>query len=330
MKKILLLLAITATSTSFVIIGGLLTVDKTRFRNDFIRLFPPHAADVNSVFNISQAQLAGLTARHVYLYDRSGVIEIDLKTKDTSRITVEHAPGSEIIVDSPHFFIHNGSTKSIQRGRISNWSIDSTYYSSVNFTSIQFISPNDFIFRSMDIPARKNLLTKFSSSSDYILRKQVDGLLCTDGLLQYSDELKQLIYVYRYRNQYICLDTSLNVVGFGQTIDTTSRAKIAVAEMDGKITMVRPPLNVNNDAIVDGKYLFVQSNLVAKNEVMERAKGRTVIDVYNIADKSYRFSFYIENYGNAKMEGFRVKDSIFAAVFNNAVVIYDLPSIYVP
>ncbi len=79
-------------------------------------------------------------------------------------------------------------------------------------TAIQHISSNSAILRKIDIDKRENVLLKSRADQRYVLRKQVDGLLCTDGYLQYSKQFHQLVYTYRYRNQFICLDTNLNVV----------------------------------------------------------------------------------------------------------------------
>ncbi len=182
----------------------------------------------------------------------------------------------------------------------------------------------------MNVSERKTTLQTYPGSASYTLKKQVDGLLCTDGHLLYSPDLKEIIYIFRYRNQFICLDTNLHVVRTGKTIDTTSVAKISVAELDGKITMSKPPLMVNRSACVDGKYLFTYSNLMAKNESTDTFKKVSAVDVYNLVDGSYRFSLYVDTYNGKKMRQFKVRNSVLVALFSDAVVRYNIPSKYLP
>jgi hypothetical protein len=265
MKKVILLLTLLAICSLIVFSGGFIAVDRSRYHNDFIRLVPPHAADIC----------------------------------DTIRVKPEI-------------------------------NFDSLYHDHPEITAVQHISSNSAILRKIDINKRENVLLKSRGGQRYVLKKQIDGLLCTDGYLQYSKQHYQLVYTYRYRNQFICLDTNLNVVRISKTIDTTSVAKISVAETGGKITMSKPPLVVNKGTCVDGKYLFVRSNLAAKNESPAEFKNRSVIDVYNILDGSYRFSFYIENHDSKRLQNFKVNGTVLVATFSDAMVQYDLPSQYLP
>ena len=92
--------------------------------------------------------------------------------------------------------------------------------------------------------------------------------------------------------------------------------------------MAEPPLTVNNGMIVDGENLFVHSNMMAKNESLERFKSQSVIDVYNIEDGSYRFSFYVEKNDGNQMQDFRANESILVVLFKGLLVTFELPSAY--
>jgi len=332
MKRITKLIAIGGISSIIVLVGGLMAADKTKYHNDFIRIFPPHAADINSIFNIklSRPGLIGLSGGNIYIQNSTEVLEMKATSGDTNRVPLKVPLFSHVSIDSPYFFRYSGMNARLERGDLKTWKIDTTFADIPGFTAIRMISEKDAVIQTIKISERQNILTKLNAANNLILQKQIDGLLCTDGLLQFSKEFNQLIYIYRYRNQFICMDTSLDILRYGKTIDTTSIAKISVAEVDGKITMSKPPLAVNNDAIVDGKYLFIQSNLIARNELPDRVKNKSVIDVYDIMNVSYSFSFYIETYKGYKMQEFKVKDNKLAALFNQAVIIYDLPSQYLP
>ncbi|HZY82827.1 MAG TPA: hypothetical protein VFE50_25075 [Cyclobacteriaceae bacterium] len=227
------------------------------------------------------------------------------------------------ITDS-YFYLQNG--KVLKQGDNKTWMVKRSDENLPGFTAMQPISKKTAVLRVIDINARKNLLSRSDSprSTKDILTTQVDGILCTDGYLNYSESEHTLVYTYRYRNQFICLDTGLNVLFIGKTIDTTSVAKITVAEANGKITMSSPPFIVNMGTCVDGKYLFVHSNLVASNQSPDAIEDRSFIDVYNINDGSYLLSFYIYHVNDLKMRSFIVKDDALFAEFPGYVAKYNL------
>lgn len=332
MKRISTLILIAVGGSAGVLLGALATVDKSKYKNDFVRLFPPHAADVTAVISIPEmpSYLIGMVGDHIYAGGREDILKISISSKDTSRIKLGLPFGSHVTVYPPYFFVYNGSTGFLSRGTISSWLVDTTFQSIPRFTAIRMISPNNAILQMINVDERQSLITGLKSVKKHVLKKQLDGILCTDGVLQYSQKLKQAVYTFRYRNRFICLDTNLNIVRYGKTIDTTSVAKIAVSELNGQITMARPPLSVNTDAYVDGKYLFVQSNLVARNEQPDQTKDKTVFDVYNLVDGSYLYSFYIGNHNGSKVQGFLVNDNTLVALFKTAVVAHRLPSKYLP
>ena len=297
---------------------ALITVDKTRYHNSFVRVFPPHVADEIKTIDLKyQVSIAGLSDKGFYLHSGNSVAEISYDMLDTCQVPIENPYGYEVMIDSPFFIIQSGTSAFLQRGATGDWQNDTTFEKITGFTAVQMLSKDGFVLRSIDNGLRKNVLIKTGHPTlrKDILKTQVDGILCTDGFLMYNRRLNLIIYVYRYRNEVICMDTTLNIVRTFKTIDTTSVAKIEVAEAAGQITMSKPPLVVNRSACVDDHNLFVNSNLVARNEETEHVKHKNVIDVYNIYDGSYRFSFYISGRGKDKMEMFRVKDNILIAKF---------------
>src|SRR5690606_29221831 len=88
------------------------------------------------------------------------------------------------------------------------------------------------------------------------------------GVLHYDPGAARLVYVYYYRNQFLCLDTNLNVQYKGRTIDTVSHAHIKVASLasEGKQTLTSPGGVVNRLSCMDGKWVYVNSKLMANNE----------------------------------------------------------------
>lgn len=250
--------------------------------------------------------------------------------QDSSIISLPGLPTQEVTVDSPYFFVHDGQNGALQRGNIQDWILDTTFTRIPGFTAVQPMSPSVVALRTINIGRRKNVFVKSNSPDIYVdvLKKQVDGILCTDGYLQFSNTNKLLVYTYRYRNKYLVMDTSFNICFEGNTIDTTSVSKITVSEADGKISMAKPPLIVNKFSCVDEDYLFVCSNLVASNETPSDVEFHSVVDVYKILDGSYKFSFYIENVRGSKMQSFKVKDGVLLALFPDRLIRYEIQRNY--
>ena len=334
MKRIVVLLTLLVGFSSSVFVGGFFTSDKTKYNNDFVRIFPPHAADLLETKYLGKnVSFAGTAGKTIYLRDKSVsdvLLSVDWNLKDTTRIQIKEITGSEVFIDSPYFFVQSGHLAKLRRGDIKDWNIDTIFDSIPGFTAVQSISENSVVLRTIDLKRRKNLFVKSTEPRAYhdALETQVDGILCTDGHLKYSKEYHRLVYAYSYRNQFLVLDTNLNVILKGKTIDTTSLARISVEEIDGKLTMSSPPFIVNQGIAVSGKFLFVNSKLVARNEIQDDVDKHSMIDVYNILDGSYKFSFYIQNVEGARMRSFIVQDLSMFAIFPQRISRYDVPPVY--
>jgi hypothetical protein len=334
MKRVVILLLVLTFSFGIVFLGAYILSDRSKYENSFVRIVPPHAADMIASMPLQKGRysLAGVSGDLIYLRDktlRSGLLAIDLAMTDTFRVEMKIARNEEMHIDSPYFSLQDGS--SIKRGNVNTWSVDTTFRDLPPFTALQPISKNAVVIRTIDLNKRKNLLRRSDKSNESydVLDKQVDGIFCTDGHISYSNENHLVVYTYLYRNQFMVLDTNLNIQFKGKTIDTTSISKISVIEADGKITMSKPPLIVNKGTCADGKYLYVHSNLVAKNETVVQSKHRSVIDVYDITDGSYRFSFYIYDSNKTKMQRFLVKRNVIIAIFAGYIARYDIPKEYI-
>jgi hypothetical protein len=162
-----------------------------------------------------------------------------------------------------------------------------------------------------------------------LLQKQIDGVFCTDGTLTYSPEVGRLIYTYYYRNQFIVYDTNLNLDYRGHTIDTFSRAQIKVGYISSeKSKKLLDKKVVNVQSVASGNYLFVQSNLLAKNDASDWLLNNTIIDVYDLKKNMYKFSFTLANYAGAHVRDFIVFDGNLFALYDHYLVKYDLQSDY--
>ena len=188
---------------------------------------------------------------------------------------------------------------------------------SLNFDYCIAISPSTYLLKTYSKELGQNVLKKIQAKEQHMtqriipLVKQVDGIFCTDGSVAYHSSKRLLFYMYYYRNQFICTDTSLNIVYRVSTIDTVSRAQISVARVDlptGErlTTFSAPPRQVNSKISVWGSSIYIVSPKMADNEDEASFKQSTVIDVYAIENGKYQYSFYAPDVNKKKLKDFKV------------------------
>ncbi|MNR07145.1 hypothetical protein D3C85_1232550 [compost metagenome] len=194
---------------------------------------------------------------------------------------------------------------------ISDWKAKVVSEKKFYFSEIIFINEKQLAFRTQKPPTGENILGIANSNDSLpikynplVLQKQKEGIFDTDGTLQYSTTLRKFIYTYYYRNQYIITDENLVVEHRGNTIDTTTRAKLKVVKLkqSGDTKLAAPPYMVNRHTTVSKNLLFVNSLLRGKYEGNDVWKHATVVDVYDISKQTYVLSFYVYD-----EEGFRMK-----------------------
>jgi hypothetical protein len=333
------------TFCSVAAIGFLLkfsTIENHR-RNGFVRLTPLNILGVPKSLDLkfNSYYIAGCTADHFYLGNYTApthVIISNYLLSDTTHLRIK-IPESDSIawkaltvrIDSPFVYLTENITPSILTGHISGQTKNHQIRMK-GINSVVPISKNSFIARLYHPELKRNILAKFQLDSSNIrtainiLEKQVDGLFCTDGVLNFDTKTKYLTYVYYYRNSFVTIDTNLNVLQHGKTIDTVSHARIQVATIssDGTSTLSSPPLMINKRSSVSNGLLFVNSMLLAKNEEYNSLTNRSVVDVYTLKEGYYKFSFYIPNYKGFEMSYFKVIDTKLIAIFDRYILTYEL------
>ncbi|WP_338356904.1 hypothetical protein [Yeosuana marina] len=335
------------------IIIGILTVsilyglsDKlTHQKNSFYRYFPPHPAVYNKAIDLkfNSYYFAGVSRDKVYLSNLTAplhLLEIDPITADTNHYTIKindknplkFSSSARVSILSPYFYISDGITPRILRGTLGQWTAKRIMYDSAYFNDAKPIGAKSFVLRSISAKTNENILGKEFSVKphvflkDKLLEKQGDGIFSADGILRYNKDLSKIIYLYHYRNEYMVIDTSLNLLHKGHTIDTNTIAKVKIASIESNHTKTisEPPVVINKNSYTYGNYLFVHSGLMAKNERKETFQETSVIDVYNIISDTYEFSIYIYPYRKQKLKRFIITDKYLMGIHNEYLVIYDL------
>ncbi|MDO5637839.1 MAG: hypothetical protein Q4G18_11405 [Myroides sp.] len=129
---------------------------------------------------------------------------------------------------------------------------------------------------------------------------QPKDLFSNDGILLYNSELQKVIYVFYYKNKSFVFDKNLENKKIIQTIDTISKPNFDVIylEKNQQLKMSEKGTMVNKLATTSGKYLYIASERLGKNEDKSMYRQATIIDVYNLINGTYESSFYFFHYNN--------------------------------
>lgn len=296
-----------------VILLFLLSEKEVHRNNAFTRRFPPHPILKKRDFELGHNSyyIAGLDRDILYLGNPTTplyLLKINLSSKDTAQIKIDIKKSNlpfrniKFRLYPPYFFMMDGTVPCIFRGKINEWiarpwSMDATFFD----VAIPVHSQR-LVIRSFDGNSYNTILgimdkdtSTYVSLKHGILEKQIDGVFDVDGILTYSSEKNLLSYVYYYRNEYIIMDTDLIVLKRQQTLDTVHKAQLQIALLkQGAVTeMQSPPIIVNDNASLDGDFIYINSNRLGKYEHDYMLDQASVIDVYNWKKDSYVYSFYL-------------------------------------
>jgi len=124
----------------------------------------------------------------------------------------------------------------------------------------------------------------------------------------------------------VVYDTNLHLSYRGHTIDTFSRARIKTAYVHSTKTHTLISKEfTNKESCTSGNYLFISSNLLAKNDFGRTFDVFAIIDVYDLTSNTYKFSFSLLNSDkDARLREFRVyKEKFLIAIYDKYIVKYD-------
>lgn len=346
-KRLLIILCCLLFSVSVIGVLYSMSEDLVHKYNSFVRLFPPHFATESIALDLkyNSYYFSGATENHIYLANSTAslhLLKLSTSLTDTQHITLsirnhdlKNLRFRKNVVDSPYFYLMDGTTPALFGGKIGHWTANRLTYDSAFFVDAVPISNSSFALRSAhitrsktkeDILGKESLFDKNFKAIPGLLEKQIDGIFCTSGMLHYNKTLDKLIYLYYYRNQYLVMDSSLNLLYKGNTIDTISKVKIKVGEFHSGAnrTLSAPPFYVNKNSCVYDRWLFVHSALFSKNELKKTFNKASVIDVYDLVDGTYRISFYLFDYQDRyKVRDILVTKNKIFALFDHYILAYD-------
>jgi uncharacterized membrane protein YphA (DoxX/SURF4 family) len=333
-----------AVCAFMVLLLFLLSEEEVHRNNAFLRRYPHHPAVKGKSIELkyNSYYIAGFNGKTIFLGNSSAplhLLEIDTSMQNVKTVSINFKnpkkykfSNPQVRIEGSKFFLYDGTVPVIYQGKTMDWQVNGEVTSKISFSEL-IPTDNGFGFRQLDKKKNLNILGILQNGNPMkvslaeILTRQTDGIFDTDGMLIYNAQLDKLIYNYYYRNTFVVADAKNLQSNFqGKTIDTVSWAKIKIAKEDSSRvhSMIGQPPIIQKWNSTWGKYLFVSSERLGKYESKEALKNAAIVDVYNLRDRSYEFSFYLYNHEKEKVIKFKVCGDLLVGLTNHYVVLYRL------
>ncbi|RNL87746.1 hypothetical protein ED312_10110 [Sinomicrobium pectinilyticum] len=318
------------------------------YRGSFERKFvPDNTVSLNRVLNlgVNSYYISGLSNDTIYLSNYTvpqHLLRVDKALKDTQHIRIKITGLDSVVrprqfrtqVEPPYFYMMHGIAPAILRGKVNHWEARRFMADSAYYTDAVPIDTTSFALRYYSKSQDSYELALETGEAPYfqpnygILEKQGEGYFSVDGMLHFNKALQQVVYLYRYRNEFMVMDKRLNLLHRYHTLDTISRARIASKEIksENSFTLTSPPAATQRFSTVSGNYLYINSGLLARNEEEEQFKKNVVIDVYELSNGEYKYSFYLPRYKGEGISGFKVFGNRLFAIHDQHLVAYTIES----
>jgi uncharacterized membrane protein YphA (DoxX/SURF4 family) len=341
---LLLYLTLSFLASALVVILFLQSEKIIHQANNFIRRFPPHLYDKYAERDLQYAgyYFAGADSTTVYLGNYTAPLSIlavdtTLHVVGKYRIQLDdyNLPfrSAQVRVASPYFYLTDGTVPCIFSGKITDWKAHKTAGIGTYFSAIEPVDSTMLVFRGKSRKTGENILGTLSLDApgakviygDALLQKQIDGIFDTDGMLHYNRNLQRLLYLYYYRNQFIVAGKQMQLSYRGYTIDTTTRAKLRITNLkNGDRKLSAPPAVTNKFSATFGNELFINSNLRGRYESDVQWKETAIVDVYDLAKNSYRYSLPIYPVNKKKLHAILATKTRLYFLIDNAIVAYHI------
>ena len=311
--------------------------------NNFTRRFLMHPLIKTTVRDMETSSLyfAGVSDGKIFLGDHNlpqHLISADSSLTEIKRFKIqldlkEHTfKKIEIKVSNGYYYIYDGTIPIIIKGKLGdneNWPISNN---DVFFNQLEIINDTQFAFRTQSAKTKNLMLgqliiTKTGKNTvrlfPQLLERQYDGVFDSDGHLSTDQKRGVVSYIYSYRNQFLVMDSVMQLKNKMRTIDTIQRAQIKTRTLsDGRNKMEKPPLKVNGQATPFLGLLFNPSELRGKNESKRRWKNNKVIDIYRTDKQEYIGSLYIEKLKEETLSDFLITEKDFYALVGHQLIRY--------
>lgn len=316
---------------------------KMQRNNAFQRRYVPHFSEFKKAYDLKYNSwyFAGISADQIYLGNTTApltLLSIDssFTQVDTIRLTIDHTdlPFREVtvLVGDSIFAVTDGTIPAIFMGTKEDWK--GFYFPSDKYFTTSILTDKNTVgLRTLSFSGLQNILEIFSTRTknksapwSYPLPYSEDGIFETDGQLLWNQNLRKLVYVYFYSNQFFLLDFQSKETVPYHTIDTVRHPVIYTiknSERNQKSLNRRTNI-INLHATTSQHYLFICSERLGRFENLEMQNYASIIDVYDLYNGNYRFSFYVNFYNDRKPRFFEVSGDYLYVLSGNDIVRYDL------
>jgi len=311
--------------------------------NNFIRRFPQHVAyqkqEIELTYN--SYYFAGVDGDKVYLGNLTTplyitVLNIKSGSRQKHQIQIDSSEvklkGPRIKIFGDSFYLFEGNAPYIFKGKTTDWKGTVILTTGQRFSILEPTEDEKIILRYEKPITGEGVLGLLNLRSagnpvhfESLLESQGNAFFDTDGTLAYDRQTQKLVYTYYYRNQFLVTHNDLKLHYSGNTIDTVSNSQIALETLkDGRQTFANPPLTVNRITTADGGLLFINSMLPGQYDSDAMWKTASIIDVYDLTDRTYRSSFPIYNLKGKKLRSMLVDGQNLCALIDTQLIIYGL------
>ncbi|WP_083540779.1 MauE/DoxX family redox-associated membrane protein [Aequorivita viscosa] len=343
-KKLILLASLCVLGIGIVTLLFVFSEKKMQRNNAFQRRYMPHPIEIVHSLDLeySSYYFAGIGNGNVYLGNTTApllmtVIDSSFTVATATMIQLDQMDlpyrAVQIRVVPPTFYVVDGTVPIILQGTTANWLAKTKMEGDYYFNHIYAIDSSTIAVKSHSSETMENIIGIIEigshikgNFSDKLLEKQIDGIFDTDGKLIYNDSLRRIIHTYTFRNEYLIIDEDLGLDFRGKTIDTVSTAQVHIEEdiSRNQKKLGSNTVLINNSTATAGKYLFINSPRLGKLEPDDMLDEASIIDVYDLTDQSYSFSFYLYSYKRSKVREFRISNGILYALQGNYLVAYSM------
>lgn len=312
--------------------------------NNFTRVFFPNALIENNRMTLDHEfyYFAGYNQGKIYLGDvtsplRPQIITSNLSSKSTFIIKPDKLNyqfrNLKLQIYAPHYYLYDGSVPIIYRGKLNNSRANTISYKDAYFNQFAVIDSTHFAIRTLNSTTKEFSLGKISLTNQKpivelfpnILKKQIDGVFDSDGLLLSKPKGSKVVYTYSYRNQIISMNQSMELLKIQNTIDTINLAQVKTKKLaNGSFKMSAPPFKVNKTQTIFGNYLLNESNLMGKYESAKKWKSSSIIDIYNLQSHQYLGSFYVPASKKKKMTQILLTENRLYVLVGKEIIAYEL------
>jgi uncharacterized membrane protein YphA (DoxX/SURF4 family) len=337
---------VTLIGISIVALLFILSENIMHYHNKLTRRFPHSPVEQEAILDLklNSYYIAGVDSAHIYLGNVTAPLTVTTLDKalmpihkNMIELNNNKLPfrGIKVCVISPYFFAADGTIPCIFRGKTSNWKAELMNQKGEYFTTVIPIDSVNVVVSTNSKKNGDNILGVIQIGNKtqtilnpQVLQKQSDGVFDTDGHLSYSKDMHSIIYLYAYRNQFTITDKMLEIKGRGTTIDTISQAKLSIItdQKYNQRKFSKPPLFVNKDMTVYKNLLFVNSAIPGRYETDRMWRRTSVIDVYDLMNKTYVLSFTINDLYNRKVKKIIVQNDQLYALIGSHILRFKMDS----